>query len=178
MENCCTRRAHSRSTALAVSRPLSCLSRNVEWSGYGRVYRSQSRFPRPDYNSISSSSRFSTSSPTSPLVPPLPLNCSCRTGSSSIGRVRTPTASLVRIYGRERIGICRLCDPVRIAAGIITDNAKLVLVLAVGHLTTSSRKAGLALRPCRGRRRRTNWLGLQGWNTGAAVCLGVSWPRT
>jgi hypothetical protein len=175
MGNRCTRRAHSRSTALAVSRPLSC---HVERSGRGKVYRSRSRIPRADYNSISSSSRFPTSSPTSLPVPPLPLNCSCQTSSSSKGCVRTPTTSLVRVYRRKRTGIHCLCDSVRIAAGIITENAKLVLVLAVGRLTISSRKAGLALRPCRGRRRRTNWLGLQGGNTGVVVCLGVSWPRS
>ena len=47
--------------------------------------------------------------------------------------MRTPTASPVRVYRHERIGMRRLCDSVRVATGIITDNVKLLLVLAVGR---------------------------------------------
>jgi hypothetical protein len=40
--------------------------------------------------------------------------------------------------GASRVECARLCDPVRVATGIITDNVQLVLVLAVGRLTTLS----------------------------------------
>lgn len=39
----------------------------------------------------------------------------------------------MRVCRRERIGMRRLCDPVCVATGIVTDNVKLVLVLAVGR---------------------------------------------